>query len=124
MSDSTETILSSITGKVKWFNNKAGYGFITVSDAGDFMNNDIFAHYTSIRVTNSQYKYLVQGEYVQFDIVKSTSGPHEFKAMSVTGIKGGELMCETRSASRPVKEDGFVSVNKKKSKPTPSNKKP
>ena len=124
MSESIETIQSGITGKVKWFNNKAGYGFITVSDEGTFMDNDIFAHYTSIKVTNSQYKYLIQGEYVQFDIVKSTSGPHEFKAMSVTGIKGGELMCETRNSSRPVKDDGFVSVNKKKSKPAPSNNKP
>lgn len=114
MSGSDETILSSITGKVKWFNNKAGYGFITVSDEGAYMNNDIFTHYTAIKVTNSQYKYLVQGEYVQFDLVKSTSGPHEYKAMSVTGIKGGELMCETRSSSRPTREDDFVTVKHKK----------
>ena len=52
MSVSEETILSSITGKVKWFNNKAGYGFITVSDDGAYMNNDIFTHYTAIKVTN------------------------------------------------------------------------
>jgi CspA family cold shock protein len=114
MSMSDETILSSITGKVKWFNNKAGYGFITVSDEGGYMNNDIFTHYTAIKVTNSQYKYLVQGEYVQFDLVKSTTGPHEYKAMSVTGIKGGELMCETRTSSRPTRDDEFVAVKQKK----------
>ena len=29
------------TGQVKWFNNKAGYGFITVTQPGDFLNKDI-----------------------------------------------------------------------------------
>lgn len=123
MNESDETILSSITGKVKWFNNKAGYGFITVSDEGAYQNNDIFAHYTAIRVTTSQYKFLVQGEYVQFDLVKSVSGPHEYKAMSVTGIKGGELMCETRSSSRPTRDDEFVSVKQKKPRNDFSNRK-
>lgn len=114
MSDSEETIKSGIVGKVKWFNNKAGYGFITVSDECEYNGNDIFVHYTAINVTNSQYKYLVQGEYVQFDIVKSTSGPHKYKSMTVTGIKGGELMCETRSFSRPNNKNDFTMVKRKK----------
>jgi CspA family cold shock protein len=100
MSGIGETIKSKVIGKVKWFNNKAGYGFITVSDEGEYHKKDIFTHFTSVNVTNSQYKYLVQGEYVEFDLVKSTSGEHEFKAMSVTGIHGGELMCETRNQPR------------------------
>lgn len=116
MSDSGETIKSGIVGKVKWFNNKAGYGFITVSDECEYTGNDIFTHYTAIKVTNSQYKYLVQGEYVQFDLVKSTSGPHEYKAMSVTGIKGGELMCETRTSTRSNRSGGdeFTQVKRKR----------
>ena len=76
MSDTGEIIQSRIIGKVKWFNNKAGYGFITVNDECEYTGNDIFTHYTAVKVTNSQYKYLVQGEYVEFDLVKSTSGPH------------------------------------------------
>ena len=40
------------TGQVKWFNNKAGYGFITVTQPGDFVNKDIFTHFSSIDVTN------------------------------------------------------------------------
>jgi CspA family cold shock protein len=98
MSSESETHSHRLTGKVKWFNNKAGYGFITVTD-GDNKDKDIFVHFTAIRVTNSQYKYLVQGEYVEFELVKSTSGPHEYKAMDITGIKCGELMCETRNMS-------------------------
>ena len=99
MSSDTETQSQRLTGKVKWFNNKAGYGFITIHD-GENKNSDIFVHFTAIRVTNSQYKYLVQGEYVEFDRVKSTTGPHEYKAADITGIKGGELMCETRNMSQ------------------------
>ena len=65
-----------LTGMVKWFNNKSGFGFITVCSEGDFSGKDIFAHYSSIRVTNSQYKYLVQGEYVDFNMVKSENEKH------------------------------------------------
>jgi cold shock CspA family protein len=88
-----------LIGQVKWFNNKAGYGFITVND-GEYSGKDIFIHYSTIRITNAQYKYLVQGEYVEFTLEKSVNGKHEFQATAVSGIKGGKLMCETRQASR------------------------
>jgi CspA family cold shock protein len=84
-----------LTGRVKWFNNKAGYGFITVTD-GPRSGTDIFVHHSTIKVDNQQYKYLVQGEYVDFGISNTTSGEHEFQAVDVHGIKGGKLMCETR----------------------------
>ena len=115
METTGETIKQGVIGKVKWFNNKAGYGFITVSEKGDYNGKDIFTHFTAIKVTNSQYKYLVQGEYVEFDLVKPESGSHEYKAMSVTGIAGGELMCETRSVSRSTQDsDDFVTVRRNK----------
>ncbi len=82
-------------GRVKWFNNKAGYGFITVTD-GSRSGSDIFVHHSAVDVENQQYKYLVQGEYVEFGLIKTTSGDHEWQASSVNGIKGGKLMCETR----------------------------
>ena len=117
MSSSGETIKTGVIGKVKWFNNKAGYGFITVSEDSDYNGKDIFTHYTAVKVTNSQYKYLVQGEYVEFELVKPESGSHEYKAMSVTGISGGELMCETRNVTRKAGEsDEFTTVRKNKRK--------
>ena len=117
MSSTGETIKTGVIGKVKWFNNKAGYGFITVSEDGDYNGKDIFTHYTAVKVTNSQYKYLVQGEYVEFELVKPESGSHEYKAMSVTGISGGELMCETRNVTRKAGEsDEFTTVRKNKRK--------
>jgi|LakMenEpi03Aug12_release.lakeMendotaPanAssembly.Ray.scaffolds.fasta_scaffold567358_2 CspA family cold shock protein len=84
-----------LTGRVKWFNNKAGYGFITVTD-GSRSGSDIFVHHSSIGVASQQYKYLVQGEYVDFELSATPGGSHEFQATNVVGIKGGKLMCETR----------------------------
>jgi CspA family cold shock protein len=84
-----------MTGRVKWFNNKAGYGFISINDGVD-LGTDIFVHNSAIKVDKQQYKYLVQGEYVEFDLVKTTSQKHEFQASNVSGIKNGKLMCETR----------------------------
>ena len=89
--DSAKTV-----GQVKWFNNKTGYGFITVRE-GEHNGKDIFTHFSAVNVSNSQYKYLVQGEYVEFDIVPSQEGSHEFQSSNISGIKGGPLMCETRT---------------------------
>jgi CspA family cold shock protein len=95
-----DTVTSSVardtlTGRVKWFNNKAGYGFITVTDGGR-AGSDIFVHHSGINVENQQYKYLVQGEYVDFVLEKAESGSHEYHASKVHGVNGGKLMCETR----------------------------
>lgn len=137
MSD-TPTLAQRLTGKVKWFNNKSGFGFITVCD-GEYAGKDIFVHFSSIRGDNSFYKYLVQGEYVDFDLVKSTNDKHEYHAVDITGIKNGEIMCQTRklveSTARPraqvrkyrtyptnvekktEQDDGFVKVQKKSRQP-------
>ena len=91
MSDqSSETL-----GQVKWFNNKSGYGFITITD-GDYQGKDIFIHHSHIVVGTSQYKYLVQGEYVNLQVEKAEKDGHEYQAINVHGVKGGQLMCETR----------------------------
>lgn len=98
-------VIQTLTGTVKWFNNKAGFGFITVCEDGEFKDKDIFVHYSSIRVLNSQYKYLVQGEYVEFTLVKVNSDTHEFQAMNVSGVKGGPIMCEIRRLVTPNTEN-------------------
>ena len=94
-----------ITGMVKWFNNKSGFGFITVSSDGEYNGKDIFAHYSSIRVTNSQYKYLVQGEYVDFVLSTSENEKHEFHAMDITGVMNGPILCETRRQALSMQSD-------------------
>ena len=102
MSSSSSAVSSSIErfmGRVKWFNNKVGYGFITVT-TGPHTDSDIFVHHSSVKVGTEQYKYLVQGEYVEFTLATTTTDNHEFQAENVSGIKGGKLMCETRNEAR------------------------
>jgi len=100
----TETAASTSTnGRVKWFNNKAGYGFISVNDCETKEERDIFVHHSEIRVGESQYKYLVQGEYVDFTIspiVREGKESTDLHATSVRGVNGGKLMCETRNEVR------------------------
>ena len=107
------TLSERLNGRVKWFNNKSGYGFITVTD-GAQSGTDIFTHHSSINVDNQQYKYLVQGEYVQFSLVKTTSGNYEWQSSQVSGINGGKLMCETR------REFKIARTTYKTEKPEPS----
>ena len=91
-----------LVGRVKWFNNKAGYGFLTVTD-GSQAGTDIFVHHSAIGVTSQQYKYLVQGEYVEFDISSTQNGKHSYQAANICGINSGKLMCETRNESKIVR---------------------
>ncbi len=56
------------TGKVKWFNEKKGYGFI--EQEGD---KDVFVHYEAIQMDG--FKTLKEGEEVNFDIVDGAKGP-------------------------------------------------
>ena len=96
--------MERLTGRVKWFNNKAGYGFITLTD-GPNAGSDIFVHHSSIMVSNEQYKYLVQGEYVDFDLVKANNDKHEYHAVNISGVKGGHSMCETRRINMTTMQD-------------------
>jgi len=92
------------SGRVKWFNNKSGYGFITVLKTDEAaavpVGTDVFAHHSEINVSSDQYRYLVQGEYVAFDVVKTTNANHEYQCAKVKGMYGGQLICETRHDAR------------------------
>ena len=92
-------------GCVKWFNNKAGYGFLSVSSEGETEPRDVFVHHSAIKVGHEQYRYLVQGEYVEFEFATVTSEGHKYQAASVSGLRGGKLMCETRNENRSSKPE-------------------
>ena len=64
------------SGKVKWFDNKKGFGFI-IQESGQ----DVFVHHTAIQGTG--FKTLNEGEAVSFDVVASDKGP---KAVNVVTL--------------------------------------
>ena len=100
------TSADNTLGQVKWFNNKSGFGFITVIN-GDHVSKDIFVHHSDLIVAEEQYRYLVTGEYVQFKLseisgenTNGDDGKHKYKATYVKGVHGGTLMCEVRKNLR------------------------
>ena len=68
-----------MVGRVKWFNNEKGYGFIEYEG---LVNEDIFVHYSSI--LSEGYKTLVEGQYVEFELVRTDKG---LQAKNVVELK-------------------------------------
>lgn len=102
MSSSDTSASVRLTGRVKWFNNKTGFGFITIVGGNDEFKDasEIFAHHSAIKVSQEQYRYLVEGEYVEFSVSNTAAGDHKFQAADIRGVKGGKLFCETRYEQR------------------------
>ncbi len=57
------------TGKVKWFNESKGYGFIEPDGGG----RDVFVHYSAIQ--GEGYKTLSEGQVVEFEVMQGEKGP-------------------------------------------------
>jgi CspA family cold shock protein len=55
-------------GKVKWFNEQKGFGFIEKDEGGD-----VFVHFSAIQATG--FKTLAEGQAVSFDVVQGAKGP-------------------------------------------------
>ncbi|MNN13870.1 Cold shock-like protein CspD [compost metagenome] len=66
------------SGKVKWFNNAKGYGFINE----DGKTEDLFAHYSAIQMDG--YKTLKAGQPVKFEIIQGPKGMHAVNITSAT----------------------------------------
>lgn len=64
--------MSRLQGKVKWFNNSKGYGFI-----GQDEGSDVFVHYSAIE--GDGFKSLQEGDSVEFEIVQGPKGPQADK---------------------------------------------
>ena len=66
-----------MVGRVKWFNNEKGYGFIEYKE-----NEDVFVHYSAIEVDG--YKTLSEGQLVEFKLVETSKG---YQALNVKLVK-------------------------------------
>ena len=65
-------------GKVKWFSDQKGYGFLAKDDG----SGDVFVHFSTIQ--GDGYKSLAEGEAVEFEVVESDKGP---KAANVVKVQ-------------------------------------
>jgi cold shock protein len=64
--------VARLQGKVKWFNNSKGYGFIGLDEGAD-----VFVHYSAIE--GDGFKSLQEGDSVEFEIVQGQKGPQADK---------------------------------------------
>ena len=90
-------------GRVKWFNNRRGYGFITLisetpTDPSNQEKSDVFVHQSNIHTNADVYRRLTAGEYVSFAISQDKKG--DPMATAVTGVWGGPLLCEVERPRR------------------------
>ena len=74
----TRQVAQSVKGKVKWFSDQKGYGFLSKDDG----SGDVFVHFSAI--TGDGFKSLAEGDPVEFEVVESDKGP---KAANVVKIK-------------------------------------
>ncbi len=65
------------TGRVKWFNNSKGYGFIGRDDGAD-----VFVHYSAI--AGDGYRSLQEGDTVEFEIVQGQKGPQASNVVKIS----------------------------------------
>ena len=92
------------TGRIKWFNNSRGYGFLSYRGS-DGSDKDVFVHFSAINCQNdNSFRTLTQGEYVSFSLADSNK-PGQLQASNITGVNGGPLLSEQREQNRQSRGD-------------------
>jgi CspA family cold shock protein len=72
--------VARVQGRVKWFNNEKGYGFIDYPGG-----EDIFVHYSAIK--QDGYKTLSEGQIVEFDLIETAKGLQAINVLVESNVK-------------------------------------
>lgn len=84
-----------LRGKVRWFNERKGYGFIMPDDAAATQGDEVFVHWSAIE--GDGYRNLEEGELVTFHLVDMGKGP---QAQAVQRLHGSATMSEYHDRTR------------------------
>ena len=60
-----------VSGVVKWFDSRKGYGFISRDDG----SGDVFVHFSSIQADENEFRTLYEGDKVEFEVTEGDKGP-------------------------------------------------
>jgi CspA family cold shock protein len=81
--------MSRTLGRVKWFDNRKGFGFVNSLTDG----SEVFVHHSGLKSATGVFRTLYPGEYIEFELTTDSASGRQF-AVSVTGVQGGLLLCE------------------------------
>jgi cold shock CspA family protein len=98
-----EMNIGNEVGNVVWFDQKKGFGFVKIVNPGsEFLNNEIFIHFSSIN-SESNFKKLYPGENVSLDVERNEGDEtKKFLGKNVTGLFGTKLLVDNETYSLKV----------------------
>ena len=111
MSSQNSSEVGEHIGRVKWFNNQRGFGFVSYTENN--VEKDIFVHHSGIKTQNDDsFKTLKPGEYISFNISScpENSKGHQEQAVCVTGVNGGPLLIDVNQSIKDTRKPRETNV--------------
>jgi cold shock CspA family protein len=90
--------MTKITGTVKWFSSRKGFGFVAPTSDNAPSKDEIFVHHSGLQMVEGAYRTVAEGTEVEFETEKDENG--KLKAVNVTGVGGAPLVPPKREKRR------------------------